>query len=579
MNPVVARKGGNNWNSKWCILMAGSSTSPACLYKYDSKGDTKHPKILDLHKLSKVEKYRDSKITFEVVIKSDNHFFKCENETEQESWIQAFAQILQSRDRCSKANTVSGGDLIVEDNFLYNSVDDTQLFKVKVNENDDSKRIGLKPDTDYYLAVFLTYIALLDSTKKQLYQWSYEHIKSFGRLPDTFQIQSGRRTSTGNGVFSFNTTEGDLIYESVHKQTKTMRSYNSNESINTARSSPQPSQNEQSKSLNPSHLSKSMSFKASHEAKEEKSHLSKSVNDETSHSIHVNNDNLKKNFEQNLKQVLIKQHSIGEESNKQVFKGSTESQVGTKSLKREKEKERKQREKKQKEEQKEKERRAKEEAKKQEKEKKAREKEMKKNKGMNSRPKSQSHLYCNPGNAYEEVDDVRMPSIDSASAYALPQDNIPTSKLSVENHYAEPDNIQGARKSTEKPSMYETADQERSEAWRQFGRDTDNLHEEDYENIRIAAKNPEIIEGDYDMPEELCPNAPSIPTDVDDETYDHISSFDFKPSRKSGIARPESEVDENIYGDNSGTKIETRQTASSSEYEEASTVQVKSLQI
>ncbi|KAF6028810.1 DOK1 [Bugula neritina] len=93
------------------------------------------------------------------------------------------------------------------------------IFPVAVVENEQAVRCGLAGL--YELSVNSEDISLHNISKRQLlYSWPYRFIRRYGKTSKNFQFESGRRCSSGPGLFSLITEDGlgDEIFAQVSKR-------------------------------------------------------------------------------------------------------------------------------------------------------------------------------------------------------------------------------------------------------------------------------------------------------------------------------------------------------------------------
>lgn len=129
-----------------------------------------------------------------------------------------------------------------EENMLYSSVDSPDLFSVKLIESESTNRCKLLP-IDYYLLLTSVSISLaeqLSDTRqgKILWTWPYRHIRRYGCTKEGFTLEAGRKCLTGEGLFSFVTTDGSTIFKCVASHVTSLKTTSPNGVFPVPRTSP-----------------------------------------------------------------------------------------------------------------------------------------------------------------------------------------------------------------------------------------------------------------------------------------------------------------------------------------------------
>ncbi|XP_015781273.1 uncharacterized protein LOC107359302 [Tetranychus urticae] len=129
-----------------------------------------------------------------------------------------------------------------EENMLYSSVDAPDLYNVKLVISEATIRCKLAA-TDYYLVLTSVSISLaekLPDTRqgKILWTWPYRHIRRYGCTKDGFSLEAGRKCLTGEGLFSFITSDGSAIFKCVASHVTSLKTTSPNGVFPVPRSSP-----------------------------------------------------------------------------------------------------------------------------------------------------------------------------------------------------------------------------------------------------------------------------------------------------------------------------------------------------
>ncbi|XP_076371951.1 uncharacterized protein LOC143257331 [Tachypleus tridentatus] len=160
---------------------------------------------------------------FEIRTKCQTIIFSAESFEDMSQWMDCLQSVAfgfpmtrcqQVSSSFSEANT----SVHQEENLLYISMNAPELYEVKVVETDASNRCGLS--NSYNLVVTSVNISLAkESAPGQvghiLFTWPYRHIRRYGSSSSKFSFEAGRKCVSGEGLFTFETKDGVLIFQSV----------------------------------------------------------------------------------------------------------------------------------------------------------------------------------------------------------------------------------------------------------------------------------------------------------------------------------------------------------------------------
>ena len=96
------------------------------------------------------------------------------------------------------------------------------MYRVKVQETEAAKRCNLLLTTVYDLYVLPENIVLVEADHRIL-SWSYKHIRRYGCGESTFTFEAGRKSNSGEGLFSFTVPNGEQLFKAVQEQMKGMQ--------------------------------------------------------------------------------------------------------------------------------------------------------------------------------------------------------------------------------------------------------------------------------------------------------------------------------------------------------------------
>ncbi|XP_026186434.1 docking protein 3 [Mastacembelus armatus] len=144
--------------------------------------------------------------------------------TTSQEWLSALCLLAFQKypGESDKGGLERGNDLTMADNDIYSSWK-TDLtippnhYEVTVQTTEASKRCRLAGE---YLVSPRTKALLLlaTGTRHVIYRWPYSLLRKFGQVQGGFSIEAGRRCESGEGVFTFLTTHGALIFQAISEQ-------------------------------------------------------------------------------------------------------------------------------------------------------------------------------------------------------------------------------------------------------------------------------------------------------------------------------------------------------------------------
>ncbi|XP_046379080.2 uncharacterized protein LOC124150926 [Haliotis rufescens] len=573
-----------SWQRRYCVLVEPSGKAPQIhvFEKVEHFQKKKEGKVICLDQARELKYSRKRKLGFDVVTKKDKYSFTAETDDDFKHWVFSLKRdlkvaIIADADSADVSDDdESDSQFYMDDNIIYESADTTPMFNVTIEETEASERCRLKGQ--YVLAVNFQNLALVDcNTKKALFQWPFKYIRRFGKTRNNFQFEAGRKCISGEGEFSLKTDQGILIFETVTKATQMIRTHGDDNVL----SSSGKSQHDHSQGSRLSHGKAHGQGAGPVEAKvsPKMEPRSVSVDPEKRSSVRSggNVTGMADGFASQLNQV-IQHKKEGEHLVPNPRRGSNSSserlsedvqpakKLDKKELKAKKEqelkakKEQAKREEQEQKARKEQEQKAKKEQKEQElKNKKKKDKKGDSKKGDGEKKPVQATLSASTPryeeanlHAYEDITDITSSNISQPGPEPLYAEAAETTSL-------RPIPKPKPRTADPKKHAQETPDtvvysepQKKKDAWKQHARPEDNVHQEDYDNIKVAATS---------SPGNLANGSPSFVTQDDDDTYDRIVHV----SAKSHIAA----ASENIYGMASGRTIaELQKERAENEYEE-----------
>ncbi|XP_067656836.1 uncharacterized protein DDB_G0286299-like isoform X2 [Haliotis asinina] len=593
-----------SWQRRYCVLVEPSSKSPEihAFEKFEHFQKKKEGKVISLDHAKGLHYPKKRKLGFDVITKKDKFCFTAESNEDYITWLSGLKRFL-------KVGVVVDGDsgevsdddesdshCYMDDNIIYESADTTPMFNVVVEETEASVRCDLKGP--YILAVNIQNIALVDcNTKKAVYQWPFRYIRRFGKTKNNFQFEAGRKCPSGEGEFSLRTDHGIAIFETVTNTTQKIRSHGDDTVLSASGKS-------QSETNQGSRLSQGRSYGMGAAPVETKvspkiTPRSVSVDPEKRSSVKSggNVTGIPEGFTSQLSQViqhkkdgehLVPNARRGSNSSSEILSDDTQhakkgdkksdgaqpaKKLDKKELKAKKEQEQRakkeqelrakkeEQEQKAKKEQELKARKEEQKAKKEQEQKKKKQKDKKGDakKGESEKKPVQATLSANTPryeepnlHAYEDITDITPSSINQSGPEPLYAEAAETSARPIPKPKPRTVDQKKLAQDNSDTVLY-SEPQKKKDAWKQHARDDDNVHQEDYDKIKVAANS---------SPGNLANGTPLFVTQEDDETYDHIVHM----GARSQIAS----ASENIYGMASGRTIaELQKEREENEYEEA----------
>ncbi|KAM5172482.1 docking protein 2-like [Mantella aurantiaca] len=127
----------------------------------------------------------------------------------------AFPQERRCLERSGSQPLPSEG-LQLQENSLYSTSQEASpgQFAVRVRQTEASSRCGL---SGVYTLVAESKCLLLRDRQKStlLYSWPYPYLRRFGRDKTMFSFEAGRRCTSGEGNFEFETSFGSQIFQAI----------------------------------------------------------------------------------------------------------------------------------------------------------------------------------------------------------------------------------------------------------------------------------------------------------------------------------------------------------------------------
>ncbi|NXE76647.1 DOK2 protein, partial [Cochlearius cochlearius] len=230
---------GKKWKKFWGVLYRESSCSTARLELFEGSAPPAAEKLRKGEGSKRLVKLSDCvhvaeasgdagcpKETVPFLLETtDKRYLLAADGTEAASWIQKLCELAFPRSREEQAAGKDGqqsslgtdNEFSMEENSLYSSRGKAgleQAFEVTVRATESSERCRLWGRC--ILRAGEEALELRDlQTLEILYSWPYRFLRRFGRDKVTFSFEAGRRCTSGEGNFEFETRQGNEIFQAI----------------------------------------------------------------------------------------------------------------------------------------------------------------------------------------------------------------------------------------------------------------------------------------------------------------------------------------------------------------------------
>uniref|UniRef100_A0A8C0IYM3 Docking protein 2 n=1 Tax=Chelonoidis abingdonii TaxID=106734 RepID=A0A8C0IYM3_CHEAB len=227
------------WRKFWAVLHRESACSCAHLELFEGSGPptSEKPKKAEsgkkLIKLSNcvhvAEANGDTSSPKETVAfileTTDKRYLLAAESTEVANWVLTLCDLAFAVRKAAVGKDSHSVSLSMEENSLYSSrakATATKEFQVTVRATEATERCRLWGS--FILRAEEEALELQDlQTGGMLYTWPYKFLRRFGRDKVTFSFEAGRRCTSGEGNFEFETTQGNEIFQVIESAINVQR--------------------------------------------------------------------------------------------------------------------------------------------------------------------------------------------------------------------------------------------------------------------------------------------------------------------------------------------------------------------
>ncbi|XP_054708923.1 docking protein 3-like [Uloborus diversus] len=219
------------WIKRFCALYNSSNHGIQRMELFESE-DTyikKNPsKIITLTDCVKVipTPQKNQANVFEVRTTTSSYQFSADTFQDMQDWLVSLQNVAFGKYQ-PKIQTSTAKDEKQEENTLYSSMDEPEVYSVKAMATEAVIRNNLKGD--YKLIIRAASVSIAEENAQGrlgqiILTWPYRHIRRYGCGTENFSFEAGRKCASGEGLFTFSTNDGMLIFQSVDAHVGALKS-------------------------------------------------------------------------------------------------------------------------------------------------------------------------------------------------------------------------------------------------------------------------------------------------------------------------------------------------------------------
>ncbi|GBM22606.1 Docking protein 1 [Araneus ventricosus] len=221
------------WMKRYCALYEASNHGIQRMELFETedayvkRNPSKIIPLTDCWKVSPLPQKNQPNV-FEVTTKTNSYQFSADTFQEMSEWLVSLQKVAFSKSQVKPlVPSVPTNEEKQEENLLYCSMDEPEIYPVKVVATEASLRNNLKGNYKLVITAVSFSIAeecLQGRIGKMILTWPYRHIRRYGCSIENFSFEAGRKCTSGEGLFTLSTTEGIKIFQSIDSHVSALKS-------------------------------------------------------------------------------------------------------------------------------------------------------------------------------------------------------------------------------------------------------------------------------------------------------------------------------------------------------------------
>ncbi|PRD21431.1 UNVERIFIED_CONTAM: Docking protein 1 [Trichonephila clavipes] len=221
------------WLKRYCALYNASNHGIQRMELFETEeayvkqNPSKIIPLTDCWKVTPLPQKHQSNV-FEVRTKSNSYQFSADTFQEMSEWLVSLQNVAFYKAQMKTlVPTIPTNEEKQEENLLYCSMDEPEIYSVKAVATEAVLRNNLKGD--YKLIITSVNFSIAEECSlgrigRVILTWPYRHIRRYGCSTESFSFEAGRKCASGEGLFTFATTDGMKIFQSVDSHVSALKS-------------------------------------------------------------------------------------------------------------------------------------------------------------------------------------------------------------------------------------------------------------------------------------------------------------------------------------------------------------------
>lgn len=166
---------------------------------------------------------------FEVRTKNSVHQFSADTFQEMSEWLSSLQSVAFGKKvpKLSSSGPTNAKEEKQEENLLYSSMEEPEIYPVRAVSTEATLRNNLIGE--YKLIITPVNLSVTEENSQGrmgriILTWPYRHIRRYGCTTENFSFEAGRKCVSGEGLFTFSTNDGMLIFQSVDAHVLALKS-------------------------------------------------------------------------------------------------------------------------------------------------------------------------------------------------------------------------------------------------------------------------------------------------------------------------------------------------------------------